>query len=126
MYCVFTVPSVHSAIATTLYRHLSKTVAKLFTVYEAFTMIVHPHLANKTFIYNNLSKIHPGVMDLRNSSKHAGGGHFLKVVIFFSRMCSPHTHALLMYACHFCHALAYAITANGIFLRLLGPPLRFH
>ena len=33
--------------------------------------------------------------------------------------------ALLMHACQFCHALAYAITAKGVFLRLLVPPLRF-
>jgi len=33
--------------------------------------------------------------------------------------------AVLMYACHFCHALVYEITANGVFFCLLGPPLRF-
>ena len=56
-------------------------------------------------------------MDLRNSSKLEGDGHiFESCDIYFSQN-MPASHAvslaLLLFACHFCHALAYAITAKG-------------
>ena len=51
---------------------------------------------------------------------------FLKVVIFLSKYAHlTHSIAVLLYTYQFCHALAYEITANGVFLCLLGPPLRF-
>ena len=52
----------------------------------------------------------------------------------FSDICTPHTrqvqlvqpylcrHAVIL-QCLFCNALAYAITANGVCLHLLVPPL---
>ena len=64
-------------------------------------------------------------MDLRNSSKWGVGVQSCDIP--FENMLISHTVSLavLMYACHFCHALAYAMTANGVFFCLLGPPLRF-
>ena len=59
--------------------------------------------------------------------KVRGGRHIWKLWYFSQNMPTSHavSLALLMHACHFCHALAYVITANGVFLCLLGPPLRF-
>ena len=70
-------------------------------------------------------------MNLSGSSKK-GVDVFSRVVIFLSKICPPHTqfvwHYLYIYACHvilycpFCHAHAYAITANDASLHLLVPP----
>ena len=45
--CVFIVPSAHSAIVITSYKHLSKTTANMLTVHQVF-MVVHSSATTKT------------------------------------------------------------------------------
>ena len=56
-----------------------------------------------------------------------GVGVFLKVVIFLLKIRPPYMQLVMyvcvIFQCLFCHALAYAITANDICLHLLVPPL---
>ena len=88
-----------------------------------FVWVCHYSIIN----YCNISKIRSWVMNLSGSSKR-GVGIFLRVVIFLLKIHPPHTQLVSPYLCTLLQcfsflALAYAITASGVCLHLLVPPL---
>ena len=73
--------------------------------------------------YRNLSKIRPWGMNLRSSSKREVG-ILLRVVIFLSKICPPHTR--LVYPCvseHVAILQFVMCSVNGVWLHLLVPLL---